>query len=278
MDLDIYKERAKEDYEDIFSKNEILTSRIDGKLSEARMKHSEATEAIDRSIASKRMQLLALEEEKAKQEINQALEGLERMEVKAPHDGIFVYKWEIQPGETVWPGQEIANLPLVDTMEAEVFVLEADAMGLKEGVPASLRIEAHHETVYEGSIKKIADLAKPRERKVPTQYFEVILKLEKTDLEKMKPGQRVMATLKLEGVEALVVPRQCIFDEDGSMVVYRQTGKAFESVPVTLGAGTPGRVSIEEGISAGDIIATENPFGKDEGKNNEGQPESEAKP
>jgi multidrug efflux pump subunit AcrA (membrane-fusion protein) len=261
MDLEVTRARAEEGTEDIYSRNEILTSQIDGKLSEARVQHSTATDRIDRSITRKKLQLLELQKKAAEIKITQANSGLERMEVTAPHDGIFVYeRAELKAGDQVYPGRPLAKLPLVDTMEAEVFVLEADAMGLEAGVPASLVLESQGGTRFAASIKKVDALAKRRQREVPTQYFAVTLSIEKTDTAVMKPGQRIRSTLKLESVEALVVPRQCIFDVDGELVAYKKVGSGFEVVKVKLGPGTPGRVVVEEGLASGDVVATQDPF------------------
>ena len=148
------------------------------------------------------------------------------MEIKAPHDGLLVLRrnWMGQlprVGEQLWPGQKIAEIPLLDTMEAEVFVLEVDGTGLEKGQKADITIEARPDITYHGKIKLVDKLAKPRDPGVPVQYFAVVLELDKTDREAMKPGQRVRATLILDQSDALVVPRQAVVNKDGKNVVYR---------------------------------------------------------
>lgn len=261
MDLEVTKARANEGTESIYSRNEILNSRIDGQLSEARVQHSGKGNRIDRSISRKKIELLALQKKAAELKISNAASGLERMEVTAPHDGIFVYhNSEQKAGDMVYPGRPIGRLPLVDTMEGEVFVLEADAMGLEPEIPASLFLESHGDKAFKAEIKKVDALAKRRQDEVPIQYFAVTLAIAETDTALMKPGQRVRASLFISAIDAIVVPRQCVFDLDGELVVYRQVAGSFEAVKVKLGPGTPGRVVIEEGLSAGDVIAAQNPF------------------
>lgn len=274
MDLEVTKARAEEGREAIFSKNEILTSRIDDQLSEARVEHAGETNRIDQSISRKKIELLALQKKAADIKISQANSGLERMEVTAPHDGIFVLeKADLKAGDMVYPGRPIAKLPLLDTMEAEVFVLEADAMGLAVGIGASLHLEAHPEAAFAASIKKVDALAKRRQKEVPIQYFAVTLAIEKTNTKLMKPGGRVKASLTIDSLDAIVVSRQHIFNVDGTMVAYRRGVSGFEAVKVKLGPGTPGRIVVEEGLASGDVIATRDPFkvaskekGADEGE------------
>ena len=69
------------------------------------------------------------------------------MQIVAPHDGILVLRrnWRGQMpklGDQLWPGQQVAEIPLLDTMEVEVFVLEVDGSGLVEKQPAEVVVEA----------------------------------------------------------------------------------------------------------------------------------------
>src|SRR6185295_14450923 len=83
--------------------------------------------------------------------------------------------------------------------------------------------------------------------------------LERTDPGWMKPGARVHAALLLESREALVLPRQAVFDDHGQPTVYRWHGGDFEPVKVKLGPSSLGRVVIEEGLSEADEIALVDP-------------------
>ena len=143
----------------------------------------------------------------------------------------------------------------------ELYVLEADAGDLVVGLPAELVIEAYPEHVHAATLTKIDTLAKPRHQDVPVQYFAVTLSLPATDPATMKVGQRVRATLVLEQGDAIVVPRQAVFERDGRMFVHRQDGARFEEVEVKLGSSSAGRVVITEGLTEGDRIALRDPEG-----------------
>lgn len=250
--------------EEIYSRHQIVEAEIDENLSEARMDHATEVESIERRLTGSKLAVLSVGKRKASQSIEQAQGGLQSLEVKAPHAGILVFNrnWRgetLREGDQVWPGMELAEIPLLDEMEAQVFVLEVDAGGLEAGVPATLVVESHPEREYQAEVKQIDDLAKPRIRGLPVQYFGLTLSLERTDKDIMKPGQRVRATLILDKDEAMVVPRQAVIDLDGQNVVYRRSDAGFEPVAVEVGAGTPGRVVIESGLEPGDVIALRDP-------------------
>ncbi|HSK04652.1 MAG TPA: hypothetical protein VK932_25555 [Kofleriaceae bacterium] len=250
---------------EIFSRNQIIESELDEQLAAARKHHAEQTRSVERDLSRTKAGLIAVEQQKAELAINHARSALDSMEIRAPHGGIFVLQrnWRGEypkVGQQMWPGQRVADIPLLEAMEAEVFVLEVDGSGLAEGQPAEVVIEARPETVHRGKVRLVDKLAKPRIDGVPIQYFAVVIELERTEPAVMKPGQRVRARLILDEERALVVPRQAVMSKDGKSVVYRRTARGeLESVPVELGAATSGRVAVTKGLAAGDVIALRDP-------------------
>lgn len=248
----------------ILSRNEIIESTIDVELAQAKADHARGVKAVEASVAESRLELHGIARDQATREVERATEGLAKLQVKAPHPGILVLarNWKgetVRVGDTVWQGQKIAELPLVSKLEASLYVLEADASSLVQGLPAQLVVDAHPETSFSATISRVDTLAQPRHPDVPVNYFGVVLGLERTDPKTMRVGQRVSATISIEEPGALVVPRQAIFDREGETVVYRRSGAEFEPVEVTIGASSAGRVVISSGVEPGDSLALTDP-------------------
>ena len=72
----------------------------------------------------------------------------------------------------VFSASTLAQIPNLDTMEAEVFVLEADAGGLIEDLTAEVTLESRPDQVFQARIEKVDALAKRKIRWVPVQYFK----------------------------------------------------------------------------------------------------------
>jgi RND family efflux transporter MFP subunit len=249
---------------EIFSRNQIIESGIDEELSAARRDYADEAQRIEASVSKTKIEQIAVEQRQAELDITRANKGLSNLELRAPEDGVILFARDwlgnlTKVGDSVWEGKTIASLPVLGEMEAEVFVLEADAGGLKVGKPARVVLESHTDRVYAATIASIDTLAKRPRNAVPTQYFGLVLAFEHTDSEVMKPGGRVKATLVLDSQKALSVPRHAVFTRDGKSVVYRLQGEHFQAVPVELGATTPGRVVISSGLNAGDQIALADP-------------------
>ena len=257
---------------DIYSRNQIIESAIDEKLATQRKDNAEKTKVIERSLSQSKQDLIAVDAKKAQTAIKNAKAALAGMEIKAPHDGLFIVERDrrgeqLRVGDDLWPGQPVAQLPLLESLEAEVYVLEVDASGLNTGEVATLTIEAHPEAPFTGKVRLVEKLAKPLFVKVPVQYFQVVVQLDKTDLGVMKPGQRVGGRLVIDPDGCAHRARQAIVMHDGKAIAYRRAAAkdgdggatVFEPVPVELGASTSGRVVIKTGLAAGDVIAMRDP-------------------
>jgi len=280
IEMDHASEFQSKDPE-IFSRMEIIESEIDGVLAIKKKEHAADERDIQEELTQVELDLLAIERRKAQLQIQEAESELQKLEVQAPHEGIFVLKemWGDLPrvGSMVWSMQPVAEIPQLDVMQAKVFVLEVDAGGLVDGIPATLTLDAHPGRTFEATVKKVDALAMRRNRRVPVQYFGVLLELAETDPEVMKPGQRVQAMLVLEELEdVLAVPRQAIFDKDGQSVAYVLRDGEFKSVPVESGASALGRMVITSGLEAGDRVALRDPTRplRDDGGGGDGGGES----
>jgi HlyD family secretion protein len=265
VELENARQFQKKD-QTIFSRNDIIESDIDQQLAQQRERHAEASQRTQQKLSGTETALLQISIRQADAKIQQARAALQALAVTAPHDGVLILKrnWRGEPtrvGDNAWNGQPLAEIPDLSTMQAEVYVLEADAGGLKPGKPATVAVESDPGVTYPATIARVDSLAKPRIPGSPVQYFAVVLELPKTDPRVMKPGQRVQATLMLdERKSALLVPRQAIFDREGRTMVYRRKGGAgFDPVEVKLGPSTMGRVVVESGIAKGDVLALRDP-------------------
>jgi HlyD family secretion protein len=263
--------RFKFDDAEIFSRYARIEAEVDTDLASNRKIHAEEVLGIRERLAGVERDLISIEDRKAGMKIKQAEDGLQALQVVAPHDGILVLQrnWRgdmPRVGDTMWRGQPIGEIPELQSMKAEVFVLEADAAGLAVGQKATVTLESNAGAQFTGKILSVDKMARPRIPRQPVQYFGVTVELDKSDPRLMKPGTRVRALLEVENQQnAFAIPRQALFEKEGKKLVYRRREGKFEAVPVTIGSSTAGRVVVTKGLIAGDEIALEDPTKNDDG-------------
>lgn len=262
-------QRFKFDDAEIFSRYQRIESEVDADLAGDKKLYAEEVLKVRDTLSRTDLDLIAIEDRKAGLRIRNAENGLKEIEIIAPYDGILVlqrdWRGEIpRVGSTQWPGSPLAEIPELQEMKAEVFVLEADAAGLAVDQKATVWLESDAGVKYQGRITSLDKLARPRTRGVPVQYFGVTVSLDRTDVKKMKPGARVRAVLELENLKsAFAIPRQALFEKDGKKLVYRRKNERFEPVEVAISSSSAGRVVVTKGLISGDELALYDPT-KDE--------------
>ena len=263
LTLEKLKRFRKQDKE-IYARHQIVEAEVDESLSRAQHEHAEAAKKLDRKLSSSKLDLARAQRQRADLEMKRASENLTFLDVRAPHDGLFVLHrdWRGETprvGEIVWFGSPLAEIPDLGEMEAEIFILEVDGRGLAVGIPVTIIVESMPERTFAGKISRIDDLARPRVRGVPVQYFAATVELEVPHPAAMKPGQRVRARLELQSPPGVIIPRYSVFGMGKDEVVFVQKGTDWEARKVELGEISLGRVMVTTGLEIGQVIALTDP-------------------
>lgn len=252
---------------EVYSRNAIIESDIDGELAQTKKDHATSVGAIRQDLRTTDTALTAISKKLARQRITEAENGLAALEIKAPHPGLLTWSrgWSGEPikvGEEVWRGRELGELPNLSELDAEVYVLEADAGGIEAGQGAVLSIDSRPGTAIKATVVSIDAVSEPRFRGSPVRFFGVTLRPDTTDPSFMKPGQRVSALIYVQDLaEALVVPKQAIHRTAGKTYVFKRSGAGFQPTAVTLGPQSIALAVIASGIEIGDEVALEEPAG-----------------
>ncbi len=253
------------DDETLFSRHAIIEARLDRKLLTTKVDVAGRKLETSGRLSAAEHALGEIEAGKARLTVKNAEQGLRSLRILAPHDGLLVLarNWRGETtfvGDALWPGEKVAEIPDLSQLEAQVFILEADAAGLTSGLSAQVSIEGRPGVAFPAKVARVEPLAKSRDRGSPVKYFEATLALESTDASFMKPGERVRARLRLEEADDVIaIPRGALFEKDGKRVVYRRDGAGFIAVEVIAGRNSISRVVVEKGLVAGDRVALRDP-------------------
>jgi multidrug efflux pump subunit AcrA (membrane-fusion protein) len=193
----------------------------------------------------------------------EALErNIERMTVKAPQEGIVVYRtsWNDEKkkvGDSVWHGETLLGIPDLAEMKGDGFVDEADGGPVKEGQPVTVRLEARPDFDLEGRVARIGRTVQRRSWRTPLKGFKVEIALEKTDPTFMRPAMRFRGEIETGRVPGLLlVPRDAVFLRDDGPVVWAKRRLAWREVEVTLGRSNQKVIEVISGLSEGDTVSS----------------------
>jgi len=208
--------------------------------------------------------LLQMREQQHQSKITQFNESLALLEIRAPHDGLLTFKanWrgeKPREGQSVWPGQKIAQLPDITNMKAKLLVFENEAINLKPDQTVAFYLNVDANKQYTGKIEAVAPFPKSVERGNPQKFFEVTVILSEQQPDLFLPGRKLEATIEVASLaENVIVPLQSVFTKEQQTIVYRYQDGEFIETPVTLGQSSLSHVEITKGLEPGVQISLTN--------------------
>lgn len=244
-----------------YSRYEIIDAMRDKDLLEYRSGHLEGKKDTYREWEGAEEAVLNAVRKTQESRYQEHKAQLDNSEVRAPHDGFFVYEktWfgqKIDVGSTVFPGNKIATIPNLDKMEAVLHVLETEAIGITAGLAAQVIIDAYPDRPMSGKISHVSATASPIARDIPVKFFTVTVALNDADPEWIKPESLVSAVIAIDRIEnTIFIPNQTIFSDSSGDWVFVRKGGGLVKREIQLGLRGANRSQILSGLDKGAEVA-----------------------
>ena len=261
------------------SKQEIV-SKIEG--AEANLKVANAQQKLleveaklksDRAVIHANVDSKLDASKKAAYDLGRAQRSLATMTLVAPSSGLvnLVSVWHVgnmapfKPGERVWAGAPIAELPDVSTLRVSARVDEADRGRLAAHQSATVQLDAIPERQFTGKLEQIGTIATmdfsagwpiPRD-------FNLQIALDQKD-PRLKPGMTAQITVIVDRIpNAIAIPVQASFQRSGQTVAYVVDGSKYREQPIEVSRRSRDRILVSSGLRPGDRVALQDPLAKD---------------
>ena len=170
-----------------------------------------------------------------------------------------------KPGDQVWPGTAIIELPDLSTFQVEARAEEVDRGKLQAGLPVSLRVDAIPEREFSGEIASIGALAKvdfaagwpfPRN-------FDVSIVVHESD-SRFRPGMNAAVRVPVERIpDAILIPTEACFEKNGQTVAYILRNGELKQQVIQVGNRSGTELQITSGLLPGERIALSDPTEKE---------------
>jgi len=217
---------------------------------------------------------LSHRKDKAVRDLDTARGYLERMQLRAPSEGIVNVLpnfrssgqfGQAQPpfreGDNVWTGAEIAEIPDLSEMYLDLKLEEVDRGKLKLGQVVKVRVDAIPDKEFAAEIDWISPIASLlfKGGGTPEKKFPARATLKNLD-SRLRPGMSATAEIIiLREPSQLLIPVRSSFDKDGKPAVYVQVGKSFELRRVKIGQRNDDDLIVTGGLKEGEIVTLESP-------------------
>lgn len=235
-------------------------------LGRAKAAHIGAVEALasEAKIAKNSLEQKRIEFERAKRELEQVYETLDSYVLHAPRDGVLIAStnWQegraYRVGDKTWPGAAVVELPDFSAMVIEAEMSDVDDGRIHVGMRAECYLDAYPEEVLTGTVTSISPVARKARKNSLRQIFDVTVKLDETDSERMRPGMSARVEIaSIAKKNVLLAPRAALdFAEDG---VRARLGSG-ELVDVVLGPCNAHECVVESGLENGSKLRSRGPL------------------
>jgi membrane fusion protein, copper/silver efflux system len=177
-------------------------------------------------------------------------EGRARQEVtlRSPASGVVIEKPAVQgmrfmPGEALYKIADLSSIWLI----ADIF--EQDMGLVRQGQPATIRVAAYPERVFQGKVSFIYPTVTAE-----TRTAKVRIELRNSG-NLLKPAMYASVELASSQGRRLTVPDSAVLDSGPRQIVLVQRGEGlFEPRDVNLGQRGDGHVEVVQGIKAGEEV------------------------
>ena len=241
-------------------------------IQELEMKKSELeAEKIKRKLASltgierEELKHLQAKENQAGLKLKNTKEFLEKLIMKAPVDGMIVRSrnWrtgnKVQEGDVLGNGWPVAMIPDLSVMQVKARVGETEAQRLSKDQEAVVTIPSIEGLALPAHITNVANVATPIKRNSKVKMVEIVVEIDSTHAA-LVPGLTAACRITIEHVsQAMVVPLECIFEQDSLKVVYAKDGDLYTPQQVTIAQQGTDFAVITDGVVSGSDLALRKP-------------------
>ncbi len=253
--------------ESIFSQWEIEESILSADLAQSRLQHLAGQERLHETLARADAQILTIERETAESEMSRARDVLSALEVRAPVDGVVLFKrsWRaLEVGAEIWPEQPLMEIATQNRLQGELNVVETEVAGVGVGKPTNVRLMAAPERTFRGIVTEVAQVADQLNRNDPRRYFvcKVTVEIPPQLLPILKPGMYLIGEIVVnEYLSALVVPRSAVFKNGDAFQVFVSKGGEFVERQIQIRDADHG-FYVVSGVNPGEEVCLRHPFVK----------------
>ncbi len=174
--------------------------------------------------------------------------------VKAPDQGMLIYKRDWN-GNKITEGGEVsawnpivAELPDFTTMESVTYVNEVDIQKIKNGQKVIMGLDAVPDKTLTGEVTSVANIGEQKKNS-DSKVFEVVIVISGTD-SLLRPAMTTSNQIFVEKLnDALYIPLETVHAIDSLSFVFKKDGISTVLQQVQLGLMNENEVVVNRGLS-----------------------------
>lgn len=239
-------ERRKAEIDFTIAENDLF-------LAKEKLKYQQNNKIVNLKLAQGKV-------ERITSEVNDFKRDIERLKVKAPMDGMVIYKsdWQGEKpavGESVQFGQPIIELAVVEKMQLKAQIAEPDSGKVAIGQRVKIILDGTQELVFQGEIISLGKVFRNKSSQDKRRIFDAIITFDKVDAAVIRPGMTARVEVVTKVLDkALTISSTAVKNIDGKNIVYLAGFIDNEPRQIEISHIVGNKVVIAQGLSLGDEV------------------------
>jgi hypothetical protein len=240
--------------------NVVKTAELDREQVLREVSYLKEKAASDQRAAEAEIGKLQEMERRAAARVVEIEHAIVHLTVTAPRAGtvIYVTNWRGEKrkvGDTVWRRDPVLEIPDLSSMMAVGQVDEADAGRVSVGQRVALRLDAHPDVEFTGTLTAIAPAIERKSWESREKVVSVEIGLDATDRMRMRPGMRFVGKVEVRRIaDAVLVPVDAVSATPDGPVAVRRTPFGLRETRLRLGERNEELVQVLDGLEPNDRV------------------------
>ena len=190
-------------------------------------------------------------------EVDGYLQDIERLKVKAPIDGLVIYKTNYEGekssiGESVQFGQPVIELAVLENMQVKAQIDEPDSGKIAPGQIVKITIDGSTEIVVSGKIDSLGRVFREKSPQDKRRIVDAIVSIDDLDTSIIRPGLTARLEITTAALsQVLSIPLTSLqYDQQGPYVETTDNSKQF----IEISHFTDNLAVVKNGLKAGDEV------------------------
>ena len=208
------------------------------------------------------LQILRSNERYYRKRIDDYLDAIDSLIVRAPVSGVVIYKlnWDNKPievGDDVTVMNPVLEIPDLSSIQARVQIDEIDSGKIKINQDATIDVDAVRRRTFGGKVVSTGKILKQASYDRPQKVCDVYIQIDAEDTKQLRPGMSLKAQIKVdEYKDVVVIPLSSIQERNGRsfVQVLNPDSKSFEWREITLRTTNDQSAVIQSGLNGDEKI------------------------
>ena len=194
-------------------------------------------------------------------EVNNFKNDIKRLKVKAPMDGMVIYRpngegEKPSVGDNVFFGQPVLELAVIEQMQLKAQIAEPDSGKIELGQRVKIMIDGTQELVLQGEVVELGRVFRDKSTQDKRRVFDAIISFVQPKDTIIRPGMTARIEVVTEVIDnALTLSTQAVEldNGEGRVKISGVFSEKYQVIEVDHIVGD--KVVIGSGLSQGDIVA-----------------------